>query len=83
MIIMNQEQNNLNLNNFNIQGNNGMPNNQPLNNQSFNQQPINSQPQPTPSFQQTINQMNTPQPINTFDSGNTSNQNFNSKSPKK
>lgn len=90
---MNQEQNNLNPNNFNTQGNNGIPNNQPLNNQSFNQgmginqQPINPQQQPIPSFQQPINQMNmqqpTPQPINTFESGNTNNQNFNSKPPKK
>lgn len=86
---MNQEQNNLNPNNFNTQGSNGIPNNQPLNNQGmgFNQQPINPQPQPTPSYQQPINQMNmqqrTPQPINTFESGNTSNQNFNSKPPKK
>ena len=91
---MNQEQNNLNPNNFNTQGNNGTPNNQPLNNQSFNQgmsfnqQPINPQPQQTPSFQQPINQMNmqqpTPQPINnTFESGNASNQSFNSKPPKK
>lgn len=73
MIKMNQEQNNLNSNSFNTQGNNGIPNNQPLNNQSFNQgmsvnqQPINPQPQP----------------INTFDSGDISNQNFNSKPPKK
>jgi len=85
---MNQEQNNLNPNNFNTQGNNGIPNNQPLNNQSFNQQPINPQPQPTPSFQQPINQMNvqqpTPQPVNnTFESGNANNQSFNSKPPKK
>ena len=90
---MNQEQNNLNPNNFNTQGNNGIPNNQPLNNQSFNQgmgvnqQPINPQPQQAPSFQQPINQMNmqqpTPQPMNTFESGNTNNQNFNSKPPKK
>lgn len=90
---MNQEQNNLNPNNFNTQGNNGIPNNQPLNNQSFNQgigfnqQPINTQPQPTTSYGQPINQMNvqqpTPQPMNTFESGNTNNQNFNSKPPKK
>ena len=88
---MNQEQNNLNPNNFNTQGNNGIPNNQPLNNQSFNntfnQQSINAQPQPTPSYQQPINQMNvqqpTPQPMNTFESGNANNQNFNSKPPKK
>ena len=65
---MNQEQNN-----FNTQGNNGIPNNQPLNNQSFNQgigfnqQPINPQPQP----------------INNFESANASNQNLNSKPPKK
>jgi len=87
--MMNQEQNNLNPNNFNTQGNNGIPNNQPLNNQSFNQgigvnqQPINPQPQPTPSFQQPINQMNIQQPMNTFESDNTSNQSFNSKPPKK
>lgn len=90
---MNQEQNNLNPNNFNTQGNNGIPNNQPLNNQSFNQgmgfnqQPINPQPQPTPSYQQPINQMNmqqpTSQPMNTFESVNASNQSFNSKPPKK
>lgn len=90
---MNQEPNNLNQNNFNTQGNNGIPNNQPLNNQSFNQgmgvnqQPINPQPQPTPSFQQPINQTNvqqfTPQPMNIFESGDTNNQNFNSKPPKK
>lgn len=90
---MNQEQNNLNQNNFNTQGNNGIPNNQPLNNQnvnqgmSFNQQPINPQPQPTPSHEQPINQMNIeqpiPQPMNTFESGNINNQNFNSKPPKK
>ena len=86
---MNQEQNNLNPNNFNTQGNNGIPNNQPLNNQSFNQgmgfnqQPINPQPQPTPSFQQPIMQEPTPQPTNTFESGNASNQSFNSKPPKK
>ncbi len=90
---MNQEPNNLNPNNFNTQGNNGIPNNQPLNNQSFNQgmgvnqQPINPQPQPTTSYQQPINQLNmqqpTPQPMNTFNNGNTNNQNFNSKPPKK
>ena len=77
---MNQKQNNLNPNNFNTQGNNGIPNNQPLNSQnfnqnmSFNQQPINPQPQPTASFQQNIN---------TFESCNTNNQNFNSQPPKK
>lgn len=81
---MNQEQNNLNPNNFNIQGNNGMPNNQPLNNQSFNQQPINPQSQPTPSFQQSIMQEPTSQPINnSYERGNASNQSFNSKPPKK
>lgn len=87
---MNQEQNNLNQNNFNTQGNNGIPNNQPLNNQSFNQgmgfnqQPINPQPQPTPSYEQPIMQEPTPQPMNnTFESGSASNQNFNSKPPKK
>ena len=87
---MNQEQNNLNTNNFNTQGNNGIPNNQPLNNQSFNQgmgfnqQSINPQPQPTPSFQQTIMQKPTPQPMNNiFESGNTNNQNLSSKPPRK
>jgi hypothetical protein len=84
---MNQEQNNLNLNNFNTQGNNGIPNNQPLNNQSFNQQASNIQPQPTPSFQQPINQINFQQPtqqtINSFESVNANNENFNSKLPKK
>lgn len=90
---MNQEQNNLNPNNFNTQGNNGIPNNQPLNNQNFNQgmsvnqQPINPQPQQPSNYEQPINQMNmqqpTPQPMNTFESGNTNNQNFNSKPPKK
>jgi len=91
---MNQEQNNLNPNNFSTQGNNGIPNNQPLNNQNFNQgmgfnqQPINPQPQTTPSYQQSINQMNmqqtTPQPMNNaFESGNANNQSLNSKSPKK
>lgn len=68
---MNQEQNNLNPNNFNTQGNNGISNNQPLNNQGigFNQQPIMQEP--------------TLQPMNTFESGNANNQNFNSKQPKK
>lgn len=95
---MNQEPNNLNPNNFNTQGNNGIPNNPPLqNNNTFNQgmqqstnvnQPtFNPQPQPTPSFQQPINQMNmqqpTPQSMNTFESGNANNQSFNSKPPKK
>ena len=82
---MNQEQNNLNPNNFNTQGNNGIPNNQPLNNQGmeFNQQPINHKPQPTISFQQQIMQEPAPQPANTFERGNTNNQNFNSKTPKK
>lgn len=86
---MNQEQNNLNPNNFNTQGSNGIPNNQPLNNQNFNQgmgfnqQPINPQPQPTPSYQQPIMQEPTPQPTNTFESGNANNQSFNSKPPKK
>lgn len=84
---MNQEQSNLNPNNFNTQGNNGMPNNQPLNNQSFNQgmgitqQPIT--PQPTPSFQQPIMQEPSPQHMNTFESGNANNQNFNNRPPKK
>jgi len=92
---MNQEQNNFNPNNFNNQNiNNGMMNNQPLpNNQNVaqntnvNQPTFNQQTQPTPSFQQPINQVNmqqpTPQPVNTFESGNTNNQNFNSKPPKK
>lgn len=90
---MNQEQNNLNTNNFNIQGNNGIPNNQTLNNQSFNQgmsinqQPVNPQPQPAPSYEQPMNQVNigqpTSQPMNTFESDNINNQNFNSKPPKK
>lgn len=82
---MNQEQNNLNQNNFNTQGNNGIPNNQPLNNQGmgFSQQTINPQPQPIPSFQQPINQEPTPQSINTFETGNASNQNFNNKPSKK
>ena len=90
---MNQEQNNSNSNNFNTQGNNGIPNNQPLNNQNFNQsmgfnqQPINPQPQPTQNYQRPINQMNmqqsTPQPMNTFESGNANNQSFNNKPPKK
>lgn len=77
---MNQEQNS-----FNTQGNNGVPNNQPLNNQSMglNQQTINSQPQPTQSFQQPIMQEPTLQPTNTFESGNTSNESFISKPPKK
>ena len=73
--MMNQEQNSLNSNNFNTQGNNGIPNNQPLNNQSIevNQQPINQ-----------INmQYPTPQPMNTFESGNANNQSFNNKPPKK
>jgi len=58
---------NNNQNNFNMQGNNETPYNQPLNNQNFNQnveinpQPIN--PQPTPNFQQPINQMNMQPPI--------------------
>lgn len=86
---MNQDNNGFNQNNFNTQGNNGIPNNQPLNNQSFNQgmgvnpQPINPQPQPTTSFQQPIMQEPTPQPMNTFESGNTNNHSFNSKPPKK
>lgn len=72
---MNQEQNNLNLNNFNTQDNNGIPNNQSLNNQIFNQGiDINQQP---------IMQEPTPQPMNTFESGNTNNLNLNSKPPKK
>lgn len=72
---MNQEQNNLNLNNFNTQDNNGIPNNQPLNNQIFNQGiDVNQQP---------IMQEPTPQPMNTFESGNTNNLNLNSKPPKK
>lgn len=80
---MNQDNNNqFNQNNFNTQGNNGIPNNQPLqNNQGVNQQPINSQP--TPSFQQPIMGDPTPQPMNTFGSGNVSNQNSNNKPPKK
>lgn len=98
---MNQEQNNLNPNNFNTQGNNEIPNNQPLNNQMINNniyqnqvvqqsanvnQPIfNPEPQPTPSFQQPINQMNVPLQSmnNTFENGNASSQNLNSKPPKK
>jgi len=84
---MNQEENN-----FNTQGNNGMPNNQPLqNNQNFNQSiGVNQQTfntQQTASYQQPTNQMNmqqpTPQPINSFESSNTSNHSFNSKPPKK
>ena len=68
-------------NNFNIQGNNGMFNNQNVN----SQQPMhNQQPQ---NFQQPIEQMNiqqpAPQPMNTFESGNANNQNFNNKPPKK
>ena len=81
---MNQE------NNFNIQGNNGIPNNQPLNNQAFNQsmgfnqQSINPQPQPTPSFQQSVTQEQSPQPMNnTVVNGSDNNQKFNSKPPKK
>ncbi len=67
---MNQEQNNLNPNNINTQGNNGIPNNQPLNNQGvvINQQAISPTPQP-------VN--------NSLESGNTNNQNLNSKPPKK
>ena len=72
-------------NNFNSQGNNGMSNNQPLNNQNFNQNVnVNQQTfntQQTPSYQQPINPQ--PQPTNTFESGNTNNQNFNSKPPKR
>ena len=84
--MMNQEQNSLNPNNFNTQGNNGIPNNQPLNNQnfnqgmSFNQQPINPQPQHSHSYEQPITQ----QPMSSrFESGNSNNQSFNSKPPKK
>ncbi|HHX68019.1 MAG TPA: hypothetical protein GX708_08230 [Gallicola sp.] len=89
MIKMNQDLNNLNQDNFNTQGNNEIPNNQPLNNQNLNQgmgansQSINPQPQLTPSFQQPIMQEPTSQPMNTFESGNTNNQNLNSKPPKK
>jgi len=70
---MNQGQNNFN-NQFNQ-------------NTNINQPTFNQQTQPTPSFQQPINQANmqqpTPQPVNTFESGNANNQNFNSKPPKK
>ena len=75
---MNQDPNNLNQNNFNINGNNEMPNNQPLNNQNIG---VNSQQ--TPNFQQPVMQKSIPQPMNTFESGNVNNQNFNSKPPKK
>lgn len=86
---MNQDQNNLNTNNFNIQGNNRISNNQSLNNQTFNQgmgfnqQQVIPQPQPISSFQQPIIPEPTPQSINTFESGNDSNQNLNSKPLKK
>lgn len=79
-----------------IPNNQPLQNNQSLNNaynqnmqQSTNvsEQTFNSQPQNTPNYQQPINQMNiqepTPQPINTFESENTNNQNSNSKPPKK
>lgn len=96
---MNQEQNNFNNQNFNngMMNNQPLPNNQNLNNQfnpnvnvnqsTFNQQSINHQPQSTVSYQQPINQVNmqqpAPQSVNTFESGNINNQNFNSKPPKK
>lgn len=91
---MNQEQNNFNQNNFNIQGNNGTPNNQPLNNQNmnFNQQPINPQLQSTQQQliqNQQVNNLQTnfeqpnQQTINSFESVNANNENFNSKPPKK
>ncbi len=83
---MNQEQNNLNQNNFNTQGNNGIPNNQPLqNNQNVNvnQPTFNSQQQENINYQQPIMQESTPQPINSFESGNANNQSFNSKPSKK
>ena len=91
--------NNFNNQNFNngMMSNQPLPNNQNLNNQfnpnvnvnqpTFNQQSINPQPQSTVSYQQPINQVNmqqpAPQPVNTFESGNANNQNFNSKPPKK
>lgn len=80
----------LNNQSFNNTFNQNVVQNPNVNQSTFNQQPINPQPQPQPmpSFQQPINQMNieqpTPQSMNTtFESGNTSNQSFNSKPPKK
>lgn len=78
----NQPLNSQNMNN-NIYQNHGMQQSTNVNQPTFN-----PQPQPTQNYQQPINQMNieqpTPQPMNnTFESGNASNQNFNSKPPKK
>ena len=80
----------LNNESFNNTFNQNVVQNPNVNQSTFNQQPINPQPQPqsTPSFQHTINQMNieqlTPQSLNTtFESGNTSNQNFNINVPNK
>ena len=80
----------LNNQSFNNTFNQNIVQNPNVNQSTFNQHPINSQPQPQPmpSFQQPINQMNieqpAPQPMNTtFESGNPSNQSFNSKPPKK
>lgn len=74
---MNQEQNNLNSNNFNVQNDNEMFNNQSLNNQNFN----NTFNQESSVNKPTINLQS--QPMNTFKSGNNSNQNFDSRSSKK
>ena len=72
-----------------MQNSKGIPNNQPLqNNQNVNvnQTTFNSQQQVNADYQPITNQMNmqqpTPQPMNSFESEN-SNQNFNSKPPKK
>jgi len=56
-------------------------------NSNGNQQTFNPQPQTPPNYQQTTNQMNmqqpTPHPMNSFENGNASNQNLNTKPPKK
>ncbi len=73
----------LNNQNFNTTFNQNVEPNTNVNQTTFNQQAINSQPQSTPSFQQPIMQEPTPQPMNTLESGNASNQKFNNKPPKK
>lgn len=92
---MNQENNFNTQSNNQISNNQPLQNNQSFNN-GYNQsiqsnihdggQSFNGQPQSTQNFQQPINQMNTmqpiPQPINSFESGNANNSNFNT-SPKK
>jgi len=74
----------LNNQSFNTPFNQNVAPNTNVNQTTFNQQPINSQLQQAHSFQQPVMQEPSPQPMNnTFESGIASNQNFNSKPPKK